>query len=160
MNNFFTLGVVCLLFVGCATAPAPRQIVNAFQIDAPFDKTWSAVVEVFAELNFTIDNLENDSGLITTGWLDFSGSHNKHLSDCGGMGITIEVNKEGKFNVFVKPLTETTSEIKINCVIEQTVKLSDIVSRRKCVSTGVLEKDMYDMVIEKLSGNVQKFKGR
>ena len=151
-NKVFGLVVVCLFIYGCATAPAPRQIVNTFPIKKPFDDVWQAVIESFSELQLPIDNMEKDSGLITTDWIDFTGQKNTDYCDCGGLGMTIERRRVGKFNVFVKRITEDSCEIRVNCLYEQTIyeSFSETTTVRKCVSTGKLEAAMFNLIKSKL----------
>lgn len=68
MKKLLSLGLVLFLF-GCGTAPAPRQIQNSFPLPYPFEATWQAVIETFADLNLPILNMEKASGLITTDWI-------------------------------------------------------------------------------------------
>ena len=151
-NKGFGLVLVCLFIYGCATAPLPRQIVNTFPIDKPFDDVWQALVESFSELQLPIDNIEKDSGLITTDWIDFTGQKNTDYCDCGGLGMSIEQSRVGKFNVFVKKITEDSCEIRVNCMYEQTIQepITDVITVRKCVSTGKLEAAMFDLIKSKL----------
>jgi PIN domain nuclease of toxin-antitoxin system len=79
-------------------------------------------------------NMEKDSGLIVT----------------DGLGINIEVNRTGKFNVFVKKVTDDSCEAKINTLYQQTIKFGDVISQRKCISTGGLEAEFYKLVNDKL----------
>jgi len=144
------LGLFCLYFLNCAVAPQPRQIQKSFPIEGEFDKVWSAIIETFSELQLPIENMEKASGLITTDWIDFTGQSNEDYCDCGGLGINMEVNRLGKFNVFLKKVTENACEIKVNCIFQQTIEFGDTRSTRKCVSTGNLEAEMYRLVKSKL----------
>lgn len=148
--KLFVFVIFSFLLVSCASGPAPRTIINSFTIDGDYDAVWSAVIETFADLQLPIDNMEKDSGLITTDWIDFTGQTNEGYCDCGGLGINIEVNRKGKFNVFVKKITENSFEMKVNCMFEQVYRFGDTIYKRNCVSTGNLEADMYNLVIEKL----------
>ena len=137
--------------MGCATAPMPRQIVNSFDYgDMEYDSVWSAVVETFAELNLPIDNMEKDSGLITTDHISFLGTGNDGVCDCGGTGILIERARTGKFNVFVKN-GSTGVSVRVNAQFEQTLEFDRSLSTRQCVSTGVLEARINDLIREKLT---------
>ena len=142
--------VAIFLLTACATPPKPRQIISAFPIEHPYDLVWQAVVETFAELQLPIMNMEKDSGLIVTDWIDFTGQNNSGYCDCGGLGINIEVNRTGKFNVFVKKVTNDSCEVKINTMYQQTLKFGDVISQRKCLSTGKLEEEFYKLVKDKL----------
>lgn len=154
-TKILVLGFVCLFLIACATAPVPRQIVNTFPIEKSFDLVWQAVIESFAELQLPIQNMEKDSGLITTDWIDFKGQKNTDYCDCGGLGINVERSRNGRFNVFVKNISKNSCEIKVNCIYQQTIqpvtaKAWDAISTRKCISTGKLEKDMFELIKSKL----------
>lgn len=140
------LAVAC---AGCATAPAPRTIINAFSFSTSLDTVWSATVETFAELNLPIDNMEKDSGLITTDWINFTGTGNKEWCDCGGLGIAVENSRRGKFNVFVKQ-TGTTVSVRVNCQFQQVASLGGTVVNRECVSTGSLESRINSLIASKV----------
>jgi hypothetical protein len=152
-TKIIALFVISLSFMSCATAPPPRQITNAFQIENSHDAVWQALIETFAELNLPIQNMEKDSGLIVTDWIDFTGQTNEDYADCGGLGINIEVNRVGKFNVFVKKITENTCEIKVNTMYEQTMKFGDSLYKRKCNSTGKLEAEIFNLIKTKIGEN-------
>jgi hypothetical protein len=145
--------VVCF-FIGCATAPVPRQIQNVFPIDKPFDSVWQATIETFAELNLPILNLAKDSGLITTDWISFQGQKNETgYCDCGGLGINAELERRGRFNVYVKKTGESSCEVKVNATFDHTIQSAlDRTSPRytnSCVSTGKLEAEMFRLISEK-----------
>lgn len=144
------LCVLLLFIIGCAKPPAPRTIENSFTVNSDYDSAWSALVETFAELQLPIDNMEKDSGLITTDWIEFTGQTNEGYCDCGGLGINIEINRLGKFNVFMKKDTENSCKMTVNSQWEQTYRFGDDVYKRKCVSTGKLEREIFDIVTKKL----------
>jgi uncharacterized lipoprotein len=150
-NRFFCAVVICLMLAACATSPVPRQIQNSFPIDQSFEKVWQAVIETFAELNLPIMNMEKASGLITTDWISFRGQKNETgYCSCGRARFPLsEVDRTGKFNVYVKKIGEGSCEIKVNSVFEKTAAYQDAVEKQFCVSTGKLEKEIYDRVLEK-----------
>ena len=150
------LGLMCLMIYGCATAPAPRQIIKAFPIEASFDDAWQAVIESFAEMNLPIANMEKDSGLITTDWEIYPrGKAGNVYCDCGGLGLNMEIERRGRFNVFVRRLTEYSCELKVNCIYNQRIQPamaegSTGLTSRNCVSTGKLKAVMFEIVESKL----------
>lgn len=150
-KNLIIVLLFCSGISSCAYAPAPRQIVSSFPIDRPFDTVWSAVIEVFAELQLPIQTLEKDSGLIVSDWINLVGQDNYGYCDCGKLVMLDEVDRVGKFNVFVKKTGESSCEIKINSQFQQSyVDLDHIIYKRNCVSTGKLEAEIYNMVKEKV----------
>lgn len=150
--RILSIGIICAIAAGCAAAPKARVIQDAFPIEGEYDKVWAAVVETFAELQIPIDNMEKDSGLITTDWIDFSGQTNEDYCDCGSLGINTEVNRTGRFNVFVRKVSEKSCEMRVNTMYEQRFRFGNgPLYKRTCVSTGNLEKETYAMVVEKLN---------
>ena len=150
------LGLACLFFAYCATAPAPRTITSAFPIEASFDDVWAGVIDSFAEMNLPIANMEKDSGLITTDWITYPlGKAGKVYCDCGGLGLNVEISREGRFNVFLRKIDGNSCELKVNCLFSQRIQPvmaegATGITRRNCVSTGKLEADMFEMVKSKL----------
>ena len=145
---------VCFFFYSCATAPLPRMIQDSFPIDKSYDEVWAAIIETFSEMHFPINIMEKDSGLITTEWFSFSGQSNEGWCDCGGLGMNIEVNRQVRFNVFVKKTSENSCNLKVNCLFEQVYYFSldegRSLLKRPCVSTGLYEREMFEVVKEKL----------
>ena len=153
--KILVLGLTCLMIYNCATAPPPRQIAKVFPIEAPFDEVWQAVIETFAEMNLPIVNMEKDSGLITTEWIAYPrGKAGNIYCDCGGLGLNVEIERRGRFNVFVRKITENSCELTVNCLYNQTIQPAmgdaSTQSTRSCVSTGKLEADMFEIVKSKL----------
>lgn len=146
---FLCFGLIC-----CATAPVPRQIQSSFPIDKPFEPVWQAVIEVFAELNLPIMNLEKASGLITTDWISFRGQSNTGYCDCGGLGLNVELDRRGKFNVYVKKISDNSCEIKVNAVFDHIVRYgldrNSTPSTSSCVSTGKMEAEFYKKFMDKM----------
>jgi len=141
--------LTCLLLFGCGAAPKLRTIVNSFSIEADFETVWVAVIETFSDMQFPIDNMEKDSGLITTDWISFPDRY----ADCGKLGIldtALETN--GKFNAFLKRVTENSCELRVNCSFQLTYTAygSEREHRKGCVSTGEWEADFYKLILSKI----------
>lgn len=154
-NKLFAVVFLCVGLASCAVAPATRQIVNSFPIDKPFDQVWTAVIETLSELNLSIMNMEKVSGLITTDFISFQGQTNKDYCDCGTLGTSAEweeTDRQGKFNVFVKRISDNSCEIKINSVFKVTMRnvSSKQVDSSPCVSTGNLEANIYKLIKDKI----------
>ena len=155
-TKILVLGLACLFFISCATAPKPRQIISAFPIEVPFDDVWTAIIESFADMNLPIMNMEKDSGLITTDWIEYPiGKEGKKYCDCGGLGINIEIRRVGKFNVFAKSITDSSCEVRVTCSFQQTYETFSIDGTgarftRSCYSTGKLEADMFELIKAKV----------
>lgn len=152
VKRLFCLVAVGILLTACAKVPVARQIQSSFPIDKPFEAAWQAVIEVFAELNLPISNMEKVSGLIVTDWISFRYQDNKTgYCDCGTVGFPFsETDRRGKFNVYVKKTSEGTCEVKVNSVFEMISSYQEANKNTNCVSTGKLEVDIYRRVQEKL----------
>lgn len=149
-DSDMSMRVICSLLglalaIGCATSPRPRTIVKDFDMEVEFDEVWPAVIETLAELNIPIDNLEKDSGLITTDWLGFGASY----CDCGDPGITSQAQPTGKFNVFVKRAPHGVT-VTVNARYKTIRTFLDESSEIHCVSTGKLEETIEVSIASKL----------
>jgi len=144
----------CLIFYlsGCATVPEPREIVSSFPVNKPMEAVWQAVIETFAELNLPILNMEKVSGLITTDWISFRGQKDEvGYCSCGKARFPLsEVDRQGKFNVYVKKINDDSCEMKVNSVFEKTAAYENTIEKSTCVSTGKLEAEIYRLVNNKL----------
>jgi len=143
--------VILSVFLYChPPPPSPRIIQNSFPIDRPLDDVWIALIETFVDMNMPIDNTEKDSGLITTDWINFKGQTNEEYCDCGSPGIGIEVNRQGKINIFVKKITQNSCEIKVSCLFQQKREFADSTTHtRSCISTGNLESEIFELIVSK-----------
>jgi len=152
MKKVFILGVVCIVAWGCSgIMPQPPQVnpdlQDTFTINADFNKTWTAIIETFAELNFPILNMDKASGLIATDWMTVDASH----YECGSPGLTTaERGYHGKFNVFLKKTADGLSEIRVNCLYEMIIYYTNGLRKYPCVSTGKLESDMFELIKSKV----------
>ena len=146
-KKILTLAILSVFLCCYVPLPPPRIIQNSFPIDRPFDDVWIVLIEIFVEMNMPIDNMEKDSGLITTGWIDFKGQTNEEYCDCGSLGMSIEVNRQGKFNVFVKKVTQNSCEVKVSCLFQQKHQFADsTIYTKSCVSTGNFERQIFELI--------------
>jgi len=148
MGRFLILAAA-MLIGGCASAPKAHEFEKSFPYARTYDDVWAAVIETFAELNLPIANVEKDSGIITTDWLDMEGSD--AFYDCGGHGIFTVESTQGKFNVFVKRNAETTgASVLVNTSFRQLRSFGSDQSWTQCTSTGSLENKINGKISKKL----------
>src|SRR2546429_5928198 len=93
---------VLLVIAACYSPPtttaAPR---SAMAVNASFDRTWTAVIDVFADRNVPIRTLDRTSGFVATDELRV-GSEGADWADCGsGAGGTIGPAHAG-YNVRIR----------------------------------------------------------
>ena len=67
--------------VACATTPSRPDIQHTFNYRASFENVWTALVDVFSDLDLPIEILEKDSGRINTEWFDIEADTD--FVDCG-----------------------------------------------------------------------------
>lgn len=96
------VGAAAVVSVASASAPAKREVQKSTTITASYDDAWSALIGVFSERGWSIGNMEKDSGLITTEWMDLNSSDEAKFADCGGSGVTVTEGVQIKFNVRVE----------------------------------------------------------
>ena len=75
---------VILALVGCASAPGLHNVQNSKTFFHPFDRVWDVSVALYAENNWAITNIEKNSGLIISDWLQ----DNIEAGDYGKSGTT------------------------------------------------------------------------
>jgi hypothetical protein len=159
MKKFFVCLIIALFLVACGTAPKPKQIQNAFQIDKPFDSVWPAVIETFADFVFPISKMEKASGLIATDLIRLPGTYDTFdkdnetgYCDCGGPAISWgTIIRAVRLRVFVRKTNETSCEVTINAKFDVTWE-RDFESRSyECVSNGKLEAEMFKRISEKVA---------
>lgn len=132
--------LVLIFFIGCVSeyqVPQKEPTLDDYTIvvNEDFDTTWTSIIEHASSTYFVINNYEKDSGLMT---LDFGARNPTEFEsmkstsdfiDCGDVSIPLEnyegpfvksVQKfgsaklNGKMNIFVKPLTEKTTQVQVS----------------------------------------------
>lgn len=102
-----------------------------------FDEAWEATIDTFEELRLPIDNLERQSGVITTDWvlLDDAEDYMNCPDDASR-------NEEGRFNVFLREVGDG-----IRVTVNASYQAEDDTERRhSCVSTG----DYEDLILRRV----------
>ncbi len=105
-----------LPMVGCFTPPTtvatPRA---ATSVNASFDRTWNAVIDVFAEQNIPIATMEKASGFIVAD-AQFVGADARQAAkwaDCGTTYGGANPATAAKYNVLVRSVDDHTSTVKV-----------------------------------------------
>ncbi len=143
--RWFLSAVVLMASTACAaTAPVVRNIESlANYRGVSFEEAWDLVVGEFASRAWAIDNLERDSGIITSEWTSAEGDLYRSYLDCGSAGLRASFsNYRGRFTVVVR---ETDDGISVEVTTDWEVTKSTVSSIGvvECLSTGVLELELH-----------------
>lgn len=134
-------GVICAL-AGCSQVP-PRTYPSPepAQIAASFERTWSAVIDHFAEKSVPIRTIEKASGIIVAEQLSVSSGYGQVIADCGVnvVGVPWDV-LSASYNVRVQG-DSTKSTIRVTAMFRP-----EIASTYPCNSRGAYERELMDFV--------------
>lgn len=125
-----------LAILGCASVPVPEPPVRVpTRVGAPFSKTWDAVVDLFAEKNIAIRNMDKASGFIAAEPSAVTDDA-KAWANCGGFSI-YGGPSSAAYNVLVRGDS-------ISSTVRMTVRWvhasrAGIDKTRTCATTGALE---------------------
>lgn len=108
------LALLLVLAACSATPPAPNIQRQGTEVNAPFDRTWNAVVQQFAEYNIPIRTMDRSSGYIATdNQLVSDRQANNTQYDCGKDGVRVPIEATGVvYNVLVTG-DSTRSRVKV-----------------------------------------------
>ncbi len=127
-----------------ATAPKKHDIQTTAKVTATYDQTWTAVIDLFSERQWPIENMAKDSGLITTDWLRL-GSEGDRYADCGNKAPLADDRETlVRFNVRVKEEDGATS-VAVNAALRRIRSNGTI----DCYSTGVVEEIIHSEIEER-----------
>lgn len=130
-----------LVAAASATAPGQHTVRATATVSASYSATWSAVIDLFAEKNWAIQNLEKDSGLITTDWMSVADDY----ADCGSAPLARNNGTQVRFNVRVTEDGET-SDVSVNAVFRQHRSIDNNHVTVDCVSNGTVEAFIHHVV--------------
>jgi len=145
----WTVGAaIALCSAACAVAPAPAPQRAATPINASAGKTWDAVVDIFAERNIPIRNMERASGFIATEPMDVGLQDGEKWADCGG-DIAVRFGAtRAAYNVLVRG--DST-----NATVRVTVLWSRPNATNGCTTRGVWEPEFEALVKSRAEGTAK-----
>ena len=131
---------VCFLLtamIGCVHGPTTQLTPRAAtDVNASFDRTWNAVIDVFAERNIPIATIDKSSGLIATTALGIEESKDttQEWADCGNLPAT-----RATYNVLVRGAGDrSTVKVTVKWVAWRSLGMFGEDSR-ECVTKHVWE---------------------
>lgn len=133
--------VVCLAVLGaCASTPPGAAVIRSpMPVTASFDRTWTAVIDVFAERNVPIETLDRSSGLIVARPLSVP-REDAQYADCGtAMGLPIPPSR-AMHNVRVRgDSASSTVQITVRWEWVTTATSISAETANECSTKGVWE---------------------
>jgi len=135
---------VLVASAACASAPVVREVESlANYRGVSFTEAWDLVVGEFASRGWTIDDLERDSGIITSEWASAEGDLYQSYRDCGSAGFRANFsNYRGRFHAVVREIDDGVS-VGFTTSWEATRNSSNSISIVECQSSGLLELDLH-----------------
>lgn len=181
MKNLIVRGFVLIMsafaLVSCGVRLVPQTFDYPVQktkktLDLSFDKTWSGVVDFFAENNIPIKTIEKSSGLIVSTQMEFPATYwitsEKRLYDPNAYiavqqvsGLKIDgtgMRATATWNVRVKAISEDKTEIQVNIatpLVEllllnaNTYRYEWTASICEARSTGMLDKHLSEYILSR-----------
>lgn len=119
--------LICLIVMfvaGCNQPTVRPHIQNTRLFDTPYDETWTAVVESFADKSYPIRAIEKESGFIAVDWIALPDAsyESKAFSKIALVPDKsfMLIWRQGRhtINAFVKPKGDDMTEVRINTHIE------------------------------------------
>jgi len=146
----FAMVMTAALSISCSyTAAVKSDIVDYKIFDAPLDKVWTATVGAITDSDYnSIENIEKDSGLITTGYVSFRGIGDQIANK---PKISLGTWSQGRYrlNILIVEYGENKAKVTVKSIIEG---FEDNVtgSWHLCHSKGVLEENIFNEIGERL----------
>lgn len=134
----------CIAGAASATAPKAHKVTATRGVNYSFESTWTALIDVFADRNWAIDNLDKESGIVTTDWMSL-GDEAERYADCGSSGLSTVEATQIKFNVRVKG-DASASTVSVNTKFRQQRRFDSNVAVVDCSSTGAVESEVQRQV--------------
>lgn len=126
--------ILLVLLAACVTAPATAPTREAAPVNASIGKTWDAVIDLFAEQNIPIRNMERASGFIAAEPALVTRADGEKWSDCGGaLGVKLGATR-ATYNVLVRGDSS-------HATVRTTVLWERPGTSQACTTRGVWEQD-------------------
>ncbi len=140
--------VVLLASAACASAPVARDFDDVSDYRAvSFTEIWEEVVDMSGDQAWAIETLDRDRGLITTEW---TSADDDSYRDCGEPGFrATHHDPMGRFEVAVRE-TDNGVSIRVTTSWQAVRSTSNSIGVVKCLSTGILERELHEEVRERL----------
>lgn len=143
---------ILLNSLACVSPPQTAPLVRTgTTVPAPFNKTWDAVIDIFADRNIPIRTIDRTSGLIATDVLGTS-SADKTWADCGSAMAGAVLPDHATYNVLVRgDSNQSTVKVTVRWV-GTAASMGPTYTPVECVSRGVWETDFEQAVMKKAEG--------
>lgn len=149
---------LALSLSACVTGPAyvapmPVENLPPFSIEAPADRVWDAVIDLFGANNLSIRTIERASGIIAGDqWYLGGGFSALQWADCG-----LEFNRPVEaqimqLNVLVRG-DSTRTLLSVSPRFSATLGSPPYAQEARCISRGVYERYVRDYVTQRAKSN-------
>jgi hypothetical protein len=144
-------GAGLALLAGCIQQPTTPPEPRNFTLPASAERVWAALVEVIADLDVPIENMDKSSWFFRSKLMSNAGDY----LDCGkAMGSPVQNlmwTVEGSVTATLRPLGDTTT-LRINLTGRAYNPSNPGMHNTRCVGRGVLEARIADQVRQRLAG--------
>lgn len=141
--------IAAVLLGACAPYEPPTQQPQSrgsVAVDAPFDSTWNAVIDVFADQNIPISTIDRASGFIAAD-VQRVGDWALAFADCGtGVGDQPIAPTGAVYNVVVREVGSRETTLRV------TPRWTSINGPFECVSTGTFEETLEEIIAANAEG--------
>ena len=131
------LSILLTAVIGCVHGPTTQLTTRAAtDVNASFDRTWNAVIDVFAERNIPIATIDKSSGFVATTALGVADPKEttQQWADCGNLPAT-----RATYNVLVRGTGDhSTVKVTVKWVAWRSLGMFGDDSR-ECVTRHVWE---------------------
>lgn len=139
-----------LFLCGCTTPPAPLAPRSLTAVNAPFSRTWDAVIDVFADRNIPIATMDRASGFIAARPA-VTGRADTLYADCGKAIGVKTLPTAASYNLVVRG-DSTRSTVKMTISFTQTSGEGAFATNKECTSRGTLEAAVEQQIKAKAEG--------
>ena len=144
------------VLAGCAghvvlpPAPQTKEI-----IESDYDTVWEAVIQLFAETNWSIKTIEKASGVVRSERLNIPTNNPRSKNfECQKSGwLASEAYKTVEITIFIRKRSENRTELMINTRSQKLDYYGQDSWWVDCVSLGDIETEVKDAIVFRIERN-------
>lgn len=172
-KNIYPLYVIVLCVIALLTSCKTTKDYHdysyqkSFELRYDYDDVWNQVVDIVADKNYVVTNIEKESGIITMQAYSFNASMQKNGINSKDSYYSVQYdrglrNKKlyviGNWNIRVKRVNDWITQISVNLTENGKVMYKETNGTKKYInkpnrSTGKFEKQLLYMILDKIRIN-------